>query len=70
MRGRDGIADYTTEAVRGLAPRRGVGGRCQRRRVRQHDQAEIYSKGQFKDVPYYREDVEKVAERTYRPGKR
>ncbi|HEX3160151.1 MAG TPA: penicillin acylase family protein, partial [Gemmatimonadaceae bacterium] len=35
-----------------------------------NDQAEIYSKGQFKDVPYYREDVEKVAERTYRPGGR
>jgi acyl-homoserine-lactone acylase len=34
------------------------------------DQAEMYSKGEFKAVPYYREDVEKAAERTYRPGER
>jgi acyl-homoserine lactone acylase PvdQ len=32
------------------------------------DQAEIYAKGQFKDVAYYREDVEKRAKRTYHPG--
>jgi acyl-homoserine-lactone acylase len=32
------------------------------------DQAEMYSKGQFKDVLFYREDVEKHAERTYHPG--
>jgi acyl-homoserine lactone acylase PvdQ len=32
------------------------------------DQAEIYAKGQFKDVAYYREDVEKRATRTYHPG--
>jgi acyl-homoserine lactone acylase PvdQ len=32
------------------------------------DQAEAYVNGQFKDVPYYREDVEARAERTYRPG--
>ncbi len=32
------------------------------------DQAERYAKGQFKDVGYYREDVEKRAERIYHPG--
>ncbi len=32
------------------------------------DQGEMYSKGQFKDVLFYREDVEKHAERTYHPG--
>ncbi len=32
------------------------------------DQAERYAAGQFKDVAYYREDVEKRAERTYHPG--
>ena len=32
------------------------------------DQAAMYSKGQFKDVLFYREDVEKHAERTYQPG--
>ena len=32
------------------------------------DQAELYSKGQFKDVLFYREDIEKHAERTYHPG--
>lgn len=32
------------------------------------DQAEIYQKGQFKDVLFYKEDVQKNAERTYRPG--
>ncbi len=33
-----------------------------------HDQAKMYSQGQFKDVLFYREDVEKHAERTYQPG--
>ena len=32
------------------------------------DQAQPYIDVQFKDVPYYREDVEKRAEKTYRPG--
>ena len=32
------------------------------------DQAEMYSKGIFKDVLFYRADVEKHAERTYKPG--
>ncbi len=35
-----------------------------------YDQAEMYAKGQFKDVLFYREDVEKHAERTYQPGPR
>lgn len=33
-----------------------------------NDQALMYSKGQFKDVLFYKEDVLKHAERTYRPG--
>jgi acyl-homoserine-lactone acylase len=33
-----------------------------------NDQAELYAKGQFKDVLYYRDDVERNAERKYRPG--
>ena len=33
-----------------------------------HDQAEMYSKGVFKDALYYRADVEKGAKRTYHPG--
>ena len=33
------------------------------------DQAEMYTKGQFKDVLFYKEDVMKYAERTYHPGK-
>lgn len=33
-----------------------------------NDQALMYSKGQFKDVLFYKEDVEKNAERTYKPG--
>jgi len=33
-----------------------------------NDQALIYSKGQFKDVWYYKEDITKHAERTYHPG--
>lgn len=34
------------------------------------DQAQRYADVKFKDVPYYREDVEKRAEKTYRPGQR
>jgi acyl-homoserine lactone acylase PvdQ len=33
------------------------------------DQAQRYADVQFKDVAYYREDVEKRAKRTYHPGK-
>ena len=33
------------------------------------DQAEMYVNGVFKDVLYYREDVEANAERTYHPGR-
>lgn len=33
-----------------------------------NDQALMYSKGQFKDVYFYKEDVLKNAERIYRPG--
>jgi acyl-homoserine-lactone acylase len=32
------------------------------------DQGEMYSKGQFKDVLFYKEDVVKHAEKTYHPG--
>lgn len=32
------------------------------------DQQEMYAKGEFKEVRFYREDVEKYAERTYHPG--
>ncbi len=32
------------------------------------DQAEMYRKGQFKDVLFYKEDVLKHVERTYHPG--
>jgi acyl-homoserine-lactone acylase len=32
------------------------------------DQAEMYSHGQFKDVLYYKEDIEKQLERKYHPG--
>lgn len=35
-----------------------------------NDQAQRYVDMQFKDVPYYREDVLKVAKETYTPGKR
>lgn len=34
-----------------------------------YDQALDYTKGKFKDVYFYREDVEKNSERTYQPGK-
>ncbi|MEJ5994797.1 penicillin acylase family protein [Pedobacter sp. Du54] len=33
-----------------------------------NDQALMYTKGQFKDVLFYKEDVVKHAERTYQPG--
>ena len=33
------------------------------------DQAEMYSKGQFKDVLFYKADIEKFLERKYHPGK-
>ncbi|GAB4253252.1 MAG: penicillin acylase family protein [Ekhidna sp.] len=35
-----------------------------------NDQAEMYARGEFKDVAFYREDVEARAEETYIPGKR
>ena len=35
-----------------------------------NDQAQRYADMQFKDVPYYKDDVLKVAEETYHPGKR
>jgi acyl-homoserine-lactone acylase len=33
-----------------------------------NDQGEMYSRGQFKDVLYYKEDIEKNLERSYHPG--
>jgi acyl-homoserine-lactone acylase len=33
-----------------------------------NDQLEMYTKGKFKDVLFYKEDVLKNAERTYHPG--
>jgi acyl-homoserine-lactone acylase len=33
-----------------------------------NDQAEMYSRGQFKDVLFYKEDIEKQLERQYHPG--
>ncbi|MEP1095813.1 MAG: acylase [Cyclobacteriaceae bacterium] len=35
-----------------------------------YDQAQRYADGEFKDVAFYREDVEARAEETYKPGKR
>ena len=32
------------------------------------DQSQRYADGKFKDVAFYREDVEKRAESTYHPG--
>ena len=32
------------------------------------DQAQMYAEGKFKDVLFYKEDVEKNVERRYRPG--
>jgi acyl-homoserine lactone acylase PvdQ len=34
------------------------------------DQAPLYAEQQFKDVAYYREDVERRAQERYRPGAR
>lgn len=34
------------------------------------DQGEMYSKGMFKDVLFYKEDVEKKAEKKYNPGQK
>ncbi len=33
------------------------------------DQAEMYSRGEFKDVLFYKEDIEKALERKYHPGR-
>ena len=33
-----------------------------------YDQAEMYRKGEFKDVLFYKEEVQKNAEKTYHPG--
>ena len=33
-----------------------------------NDQLEMYTKGQFKEVLFYKEDVLKHAEKTYHPG--
>jgi acyl-homoserine-lactone acylase len=33
-----------------------------------YDQSEMYRNGQFKDVLFYKEDVQKNAEKTYHPG--
>ncbi len=33
-----------------------------------NDQAEMYRKGEFRDVLFYRSDIEQAAERTYKPG--
>src|SRR5690606_7945696 len=35
-----------------------------------NDQAQRYADVQFKDVAYYREDVEKRAKATYKPGQK
>jgi acyl-homoserine-lactone acylase len=35
-----------------------------------NDQAELYAQGKFKDVLFHREEVERGARRTYRPGAR
>ena len=32
------------------------------------DQAAMYSRGEFKDVLYYKEDIEQHLERKYHPG--
>ena len=34
-----------------------------------YNQAKMYQKGEFKEVLFYKEDVQKNAERTYHPGK-
>ena len=33
------------------------------------DQADMYSHGQFKDVLFYKDDIQKQLERSYHPGK-
>jgi acyl-homoserine-lactone acylase len=33
-----------------------------------NDQGAMYSRGQFKDIPFYREDIDKQFERKYHPG--
>jgi acyl-homoserine-lactone acylase len=33
-----------------------------------YDQAEMYQKGLFKDVMFYKEDVQNNAKKTYHPG--
>lgn len=33
-----------------------------------NDQAEMYARGEFKDVLFYKEDIEKNLERKYHPG--
>jgi acyl-homoserine-lactone acylase len=33
-----------------------------------NDQAEMYARGEFKDVLFYKDDVEKHLERKYHPG--
>ncbi len=35
-----------------------------------YDQAQRYADGEFKDVFYYKVDVEKNAEKTYKPGEK
>ena len=35
-----------------------------------NDQAQRYVDMEFKDVPYYKEEILKVAKETYNPGKR
>ena len=32
------------------------------------DQAEMYARGEFKDVLYYKDDIEKNLEKKYHPG--
>ena len=34
------------------------------------DQAEMYAEGRFKDVLFYKRDIQKHAERTYHPGEK
>ena len=34
------------------------------------DQAEMYANGEFKEVAFYRDDIEARAEEIYQPGKR
>ncbi len=34
-----------------------------------NDQAAMYARGEFKDVLFYKEDIERNLERKYHPGK-